>query len=81
METPKAPGPLAGIRAAVPPWSRRSAPPASADTRVTAVILTRDRPERLSRALDSLHHGPPPQILVIDNLSAPSAAQALAHDC
>jgi glycosyltransferase involved in cell wall biosynthesis len=74
-------GPLAGIRAAVPPWSRRSAAPASADTRVTAVILTRDRPERLSRALDSLHHGPPPQILVIDNLSAPSAVRALASDC
>ncbi len=81
---PEACGPLAGIRAAAPPRRRPSAAvatTATTNTRVTAVLLTRDRPERLSRALDSLHHGPPPQILVIDNLSAPSAARALAGDC
>ena len=72
-------GTLAGIRAAVSPRHRPGA--ATTNTRVAAVLLTRDRPELLTRALDSLHHGPPPQILVIDNLSAPSAAPAVATDC
>lgn len=49
---------------------------------VTAILLTRDRPGLLVRALDSLEHNKTPvRTVVIDNNSAPAAAQAAAALC
>jgi GT2 family glycosyltransferase/exopolysaccharide biosynthesis predicted pyruvyltransferase EpsI len=56
--------------------------PGQAPTRVTAVILTRDRPERALAAIESLRaQETPVQTFVIDNNSAPSAAAQLAAAC
>ncbi len=47
-----------------------------------AVVLTRDRPQLLRRALDSLRRGDTSvQILVIDNASEPAAAELIAAEC
>jgi glycosyltransferase involved in cell wall biosynthesis len=57
-------------------------PRSGAAGRVTAVVLTRDRPGMARRALDSLARGAePPDVLVIDNNSAPDSASALAAEC
>ena len=49
---------------------------------VTAVVLTRDRPDDLARALESLDDTEVPlAVLVIDNDSAPSAAERVAATC
>ncbi|PZR69019.1 MAG: hypothetical protein DLM63_02845 [Solirubrobacterales bacterium] len=49
---------------------------------VTAVVLTRDRPDDLARALESLDDTEVSlAILVIDNDSAPSAAERVAVTC
>jgi GT2 family glycosyltransferase len=56
-------------------------PPASTHT-VTAVLLTRDRPEFLHRALSSLDgNDAHVRTVVIDNNSAPEAAEAVAALC
>lgn len=50
--------------------------------RVTAVVLTRDRPRLLSTALDSLEQGNTPlRTIVIDNGSGPRGAARIAADC
>jgi GT2 family glycosyltransferase len=52
------------------------------EARVTAVVLTRDRPQRALRAIDSMRGGAVPlRTLVVDNNSAPAAAAALAVGC
>jgi GT2 family glycosyltransferase/exopolysaccharide biosynthesis predicted pyruvyltransferase EpsI len=54
----------------------------AAEARVTAVVLTRDRPQRALRAIDSVRGGAVPVgTLVVDNNSAPAAAAALAGGC
>jgi GT2 family glycosyltransferase len=54
------------------------APPA----RVTAVVLTRDRPDQALRAIDSLRQNAVSlRTVVIDNNSAPATAEALARGC
>lgn len=50
--------------------------------RVTAVVMTRDRPELLTRALDSLEKSRAPlEVVVVDNDSNPPATQQVAADC
>lgn len=50
--------------------------------RVTAVVLTQDRPELLRRALDSLTGtSVEPEIIVIDDASAPEAASRVVAEC
>lgn len=75
-------GPLREIRAAA--QAARPARPvvAEADPRVTAVVLTRDRPEMLERALDSLELNIGlPATIVIDNGSSPYGVRAVAAVC
>ncbi len=77
---PFARGPLHQIRrlalsTPAPPLKRPGA-------RTTAVILTRDRPDLLRRALDSVaSSSADPEILVIDDGSRPRAAQRVAAEC
>jgi GT2 family glycosyltransferase/exopolysaccharide biosynthesis predicted pyruvyltransferase EpsI len=60
--------------------SHRSIPPAPAS--VTAVVLTRDRPTKALDAVDSLRSKTVSlQTVVIDNNSAPAAAQMLRAGC
>lgn len=63
--------------------ARAQPPPRGAGAaRVTAIVLTRDRPAFVRRALDSLAGAAqPPDVLVIDNASAPAGARALAVEC
>jgi GT2 family glycosyltransferase len=68
------PEPGDGLRALSPP-SRNGH---SATAPVTAVILTRDRPEPALRAIDSVRRGTcPARVLVIDNNSSAAAAAEL----
>jgi GT2 family glycosyltransferase/glycosyltransferase involved in cell wall biosynthesis len=68
------------LRAAAP-GTPVSTSPSSTDP-VTAILLTRDRPEFLLRALSSLDDNQTPvQTIVIDNNSAPAAAEAIAAVC
>lgn len=54
----------------------------SAEPRVTAVVVSRNRPGPALRALESLQRSTVPlEILVIDNNSAPAASEALAAAC
>lgn len=67
----------ASARAQPPPGARPSAA-----GRVTAVVLTRDRPGMARRTLDSLNRdGEPPGVLVIDNNSASDCARILVAEC
>lgn len=67
--------------------SARATPPptidhCSAAARISAVVLTRDRPGLLGRALDSLRLGDTPvHTIVVDNASSPDAAQLVAAEC
>lgn len=82
---------LAGypVRPIAEPTKRRAgaAPRAAASSlsdhvRVTAVVLTRDRPALVLRAIDSLQaNRTSPHTLVVDNNSAPAAAAALVEEC
>ncbi len=55
--------------------------PIAEPARVTAVVLTRDRPERALKAVDSVAHGSLADTLVLDNNSAPRAAARLQEGC
>jgi glycosyltransferase involved in cell wall biosynthesis/GT2 family glycosyltransferase len=79
---PRASGPLHRIRAA----ANASPPPRQLDgdlaRRVTAVLVTHDRPERLSEALASLDLGRAPiEVVVIDNGSSRSASAQVTAIC
>ncbi len=57
-------------------------PAVAGPARLTAVVVTRDRPELLSHALDSLESCRLPiDTVVIDNGSAPGVARRVAQDC
>jgi glycosyltransferase involved in cell wall biosynthesis/GT2 family glycosyltransferase len=58
-------------------------PPTSASRpRITAVVLTQDRPELLRGALDSLEQtSVDPEVIVIDDASAPEAGRRTAAEC
>jgi GT2 family glycosyltransferase len=57
-------------------------PPAPSAVRVTAVVLTQDRPGHLARALDSIERSAVPvRTLVIDNNSMPATARRVAAVC
>lgn len=54
----------------------------AAEPRVTAIVLSRDRPRHALQAIDSLRRSAVPvRTLAIDNNSAPGAAGALAEGC
>lgn len=77
---PAAEAALADLTAEALVTPRPRAAPSSA--RVTAVLLTRDRPELLLRALASIERSQAPaKTLVIDNGSSTEGAQALAAIC
>ncbi len=77
---PLAQGPLRRLRD-----SARAAPPRSNGTshaRVTAVVLTQNRPELLRGALDSLTGASvEPDVIVIDDASTPEAARRVVAEC
>jgi glycosyltransferase involved in cell wall biosynthesis len=77
-----APAPARPRRRGGPPAAGSRTPTTQADSRVTAVVLSRDRPEHALQAIDSLSPSVVPlSALVIDNNSAPAAAAALAEGC
>lgn len=78
---PVVPLPSVGPRVARHAVNARPAPRASAP-RVTAIILTRDRPRQALRAVDALRRSSvPAQTLVVDNNSAPASAAIVADGC
>ncbi len=68
----------AAARATPAPGTRRR----SQIPRVTAVVVTRNRPGPVLRALDSLAQTETPlRTIVVDNDSAPAVSERLARDC
>jgi glycosyltransferase involved in cell wall biosynthesis len=66
----------------VPAAGTNRAPGRPAGARVTAIVLSRDRPEQALRAIDSLRSSAVSfDTLVIDNNSDPAAGAALADGC
>ncbi len=79
---PNSNGPLQRIRVAARAAQFAPAPLQDEASRVTALVLTRDRPEMLGRALDSLELTTSPvATIVIDNDSSPYGARAVAAAC
>jgi glycosyltransferase involved in cell wall biosynthesis len=70
------------LRSPAPTAAAITDPAVAGAARLTAVVVTRDRPELLSHALDSLERCRLPlEIVVIDNSSAPAVARHVAQDC
>jgi hypothetical protein len=79
---PMAHGPLHQIRAATEASRVADDRVKGTAPRVTAILLTRDRPEMLGRALDSLELSSAPRAtIVIDNDSSPYGAGAVSAVC
>ncbi|MEO6859230.1 MAG: glycosyltransferase [Solirubrobacteraceae bacterium] len=70
------------LRAPAPKPAASHDPAVAGPARLTAVVVTRDRPELVSHALDSLERCRLPlEIVVIDDNSSPAAARRVAQDC
>lgn len=76
---PIAPSPVARP---LPAAGGNRPPGRRSDARVTAIVLSRDRPEHALRAIDSLRADVVSfDVLVVDNNSDPAAGAALAEGC